>query len=69
LRYCSSAAHIDKDLSIYIADTSHYEGMCDSAGNYTTGDSTFIYSKTGSINKSGIIKMSEEQEQRIGGKK
>ena len=69
LNYCSSAAHIGKDLSIYIADTSHYEGMCDSAGNYITGDSTFIYSKTGAINKSGIIKMSEEKEQRTGGKK
>lgn len=69
LRYCSSAAHIDKNLSIYIADTSRYEGMCDSAGNYIEGDSTFIFSKTGSINKSGIIKMNEEQEQRIGGKK
>lgn len=69
LNYCSSAARIDKDLSIYIADTSRYEGMCDSAGNYTTGDSTFIFSKTGSINKNGIIKMNEEQEQRIGGKK
>jgi len=69
LKYCSSAAHIDKNLSIYIADTSRYEGMCDSAGNYIEGDSTFIFSKTGSINKSGIIKMNEEREQRIGGKK
>lgn len=69
LRYCSSTANIEKNLSIYIADTSYYEGMCDSAGNYTTGDSTFIYSKTGSIDKSGIIKMSEERELRTGGKK
>jgi hypothetical protein len=69
LRYCSSAAHIEKDLSIYIADTSRYEGMCDSAGNYIVGDSTFIYSRTGSINKDGTIKMNEEVEQRIGGKK
>ena len=69
LNYCSSAAYIDKNLSIYIADTSRYEGMCDSAGNYTTGDSTFIFSRTGSINKNGTIKMNEEQEQRIGGKK
>jgi hypothetical protein len=69
LKYCSSTAYLKKDLSIYIADTAYYEGMCDSTGNYTTGDSTFIYSKTGSITKSGIIKMSEELEQRTGGKK
>lgn len=69
LKYCSSTADIDKDLSIYIADTSRYEGMCDSAGNYIVGDSTFIYSKTGSINKSGIITMNEEREQRTGRKK
>ena len=69
LNYCSSAARIDKDLSIYIADTSHYEGMCDSAGNYTTGDSTFIFSRTGSIDKNGKVKMNDEIEQRIGGKK
>jgi hypothetical protein len=69
LKYCSSAAHIDKDLSIYIADTSRYEGMCDSAGNYIVGDSTFIFSRTGSIDKNGKIKMSEELEQRTGRKK
>lgn len=69
LRYCSSTAHIGKDLSIYIADTVYYEGMCDSTGKYTAGDSTFIYSKAGSIDKSGKIKMSEELEQRTAGKK
>jgi hypothetical protein len=69
LKYCSFTAHIEKDFSIYIADTSRYEGTCDSSGNYIEGDSTFIYSKTGSINKSGIIKLNEEQEQRIGRKK
>jgi hypothetical protein len=69
LKYCSYAAHIDKDLSIYIADTSRYEGMCDSAGNYIVGDSTFIFSRTGSIDKNGKIKMSEELEQRTGRKK
>jgi hypothetical protein len=69
LKYCSNSARIDKNFSIYLADTVYYEGTCDSAGNYTTGDSTFIYSKTGSIDKSGKIKMSEELEQRTGGKK
>lgn len=69
LNYCSSAARIDKDLSIYIADTSRYEGQCDSAGNYIAGDSTFIFSRTGSIDKNGKVKMNDEIEQRIGGKK
>lgn len=69
LKYCSSTAYIKKDLSIYIADTAYYEGMCDIEGKYITGDSTIIYSKTGSINTSGVIKMNEELEQRTGGKK
>lgn len=69
LNYCSSAARIDKDLTIYIADTSRYEGQCDSAGNYIAGDSTFIFSRTGSIDKSGRVKMNDEIEQRIGRKK
>jgi hypothetical protein len=69
LNYCSSAARIDKNFSIYIADTSRYEGMCDSAGNYIPGDSTFIFSRTGSIDKNGKVKMNDEIEQRIGGKK
>jgi hypothetical protein len=70
LKYCSSSARIDKNLSIYLADTAYYEGMCDSAGNYSpNSDSTFIYSKTGSIDKTGKIKMSAELEQRTGGKK
>ena len=60
LKYCSSTAFINKDLSIYMADTAYYEGMCDTAGNYSpNSDSTFIYSKTGSVDKSGKIKMSE----------
>lgn len=66
LKYCSYTAQIDKNYSIYLADTVHYEGMCDSAGNYTVGDSTFIYSKTGVIEKNGIIKLNEEVEQRKG---
>ena len=69
LNYCSSAARIDKNFSIYFADTSRYEGMCDSAGNYIPGDSTFIFSRTGSIDKNGKVKMNDEIEQRIGGKK
>lgn len=66
LKYCSYTAHIDKNASIYIADTVRYEGSCDSAGNYTAGDSTFIFSKTGHIDKKGTIKMSEEKAQRTG---
>jgi hypothetical protein len=66
LKYCSYTAQIDKNFSIYMADTVHYEGMCDSADKYTPVDSTFIYSKTGAVDKSGIIKLSEEVEQRKG---
>ncbi len=66
LKYCSNSARIDNKLSIKLSDTAHYEGMCDSAGNYSpNSDSTFIYSKTGVIDKGGIIKMGEEVEQRI----
>ena len=69
LKYCSNSARIGKNLSIYLADTAYYEGACDSAGNFAAGDSTFIFSKTGSIDKTGKIKMSEELEQRTAGKK
>lgn len=66
LKYCSYTAQIDKNYSIYLADTLHYEGSCNSADHYTPGDSTFIFSKTGVVEKSGMIKLSEEIEQRIG---
>jgi hypothetical protein len=65
LKYCSYTAQIDKGFSIYIADTLKYDGMCDSTGNYAPdSDSTFIYSKTGQVNKTGVIKLGEEQVQR-----
>jgi hypothetical protein len=69
LKYCSSTAYINKDLSIYMADTLYYEGHCEHGDDFVPGDSTFIYSKTGSIGKSGKIQMSKELEQRTGGKK
>jgi hypothetical protein len=69
MSYCSSTAYINKDLSIYMADTLHYEENCDDADNVIPVDSTFIFSKTGSIDKSGKIKMSEEKEQRTATKK
>ena len=67
LRYCSYSVIIKKDYSIYLADTLKYEGTCDSLGNYlpNSGDSTFINSKTGLVDKSGNIKVDPEKVQRF----
>ena len=68
LKYCSYTAQINKDLGIYIADTLKYEGMCDSADHFNpNSDSTFIFAKTGQVDRSGTIKLGEETTQRFKG--
>jgi hypothetical protein len=65
LSYCSSTASISKDLHIYAADTLKYEATCDKLGKFLpNSDSTFIYSKAGSISTTGTITMSEEKIER-----
>ena len=62
MTYCSSSALIRKDYSIYLADTSKYQGICDSVGNYLpNSDSTFIISRIGVIDRKGQIKFEKEK--------
>lgn len=64
LTYCSYSALIQKDYSIYLADTAKYEGICDNFGNYLpNSDSTFVISKIGFIDKNGVIKLKNEKRQ------
>gem|GEM_PF-1653056 len=60
LSYCSYAAKINKDYSIYFADTLKYDYDCDSLGNpIPNTDSTFIHSRIGKIDKSGRVNVGE----------
>jgi len=59
LRYCSYTAQIDKNRSIYFADTLKYEYLCDSLNNpIPNTDSTFIHSRVGKIDDKGQISVS-----------
>jgi hypothetical protein len=61
LTYCSNSALIRKDYSIYLADTSKYEGICDSLNNYLpNSDSIFVNFKHGLVDQSGLIKLGKE---------
>jgi len=66
LTYCSYSALIRNDYSIYLADTTKYEGICDSVGKYLpNSDSTFINSKIGQVDKRGNVKLGLEVRQAI----
>jgi hypothetical protein len=61
LTYCSYTALIKKDLSIYLADTTIYKGICDSIGNFLpNSNSTFVNSKIGLVNPKGKILIEPE---------
>jgi hypothetical protein len=61
LEYCSYAAHVKKNLDIYIADTLIYNGICDTLQENVIKsiDSTFIAYKTGKIEANGKINLGQ----------
>lgn len=66
LTYCSYSALLRKNLSIYLADTAKYKGICDSLGNFLPNSkTTFINSISGNIDSSGKIKLDKEKKEEI----
>ena len=62
LQYCSETGIINKDLSIFCADTLVWEYFCDSLSEpIPNSDIIWINSKTGKLTNNGKLKMTDEK--------
>ncbi|HYV92047.1 MAG TPA: hypothetical protein VE978_09705 [Chitinophagales bacterium] len=66
LQYCSETGMINKDLSIFCADTVNWEYFCDSLGQpIPNSDIVWINTKTGRLTNNGKVKMTNDKHQEV----